>query len=80
MVKLHNLHERADENPHSMRVRGHQRRFAVNIWAGILDDYLLESYMVPPRHRWPMFRMFLEVDLPRLLEEVPLGIRRRMWY
>ena len=24
--------------------------------------------------------MFLEVDLPRLLGKVPLGIRRRMWY
>ena len=33
-----------------------------------------------PCLRWSMYRMFLEVSLPRSLEAVPLGIRRRMWY
>ena len=41
MVKLHNLHKRADENPRSALVHGHQRRFAVNIWPGIVGNYLL---------------------------------------
>ena len=73
-----NLHEWADENPCSTLVHGHQRRFAVNIWAGIVCDYLLGPYTLPPWLRWPLYRMFSEVHLLRLLEEVPLGIRRRM--
>ena len=46
MVKLHNLHEWANENPHSTLVLGHQRHFTVKIWAGILGDYLLGPYML----------------------------------
>ena len=49
-------------------------------WAGIVGDYLLGSYIMPPRLSWPMYRLFLEVHLPTLLEDVPLHIRRRMWF
>ncbi|PSN41891.1 hypothetical protein C0J52_19822 [Blattella germanica] len=35
---------------------------------------------MPPRLKWPMYRLFLEVHLSTLLEDVPLHIRRRMWF
>ena len=80
MYNSHNSHVWSDENPHATVMTNHQRRFAVNIWAGIVGDYLLGPYMLPPRLRWPMYRLFLEVHLPMLLEDVPLHIRRRMWF
>ena len=67
-------------NPRTTALSGHQRRFAVNIWAGIVGDYLLGPYITPPQFRWPMYRLFLEVHLSTLLEDVPLHIRRRMWF
>ncbi|KAJ8891665.1 hypothetical protein PR048_004193 [Dryococelus australis] len=29
---------------------------------------------------WPVYRLFFQVHLPTLLEEVPLRIRETMWY
>ena len=38
-----NNHIWDDENPHAVFIRVHQARFNVNIWGGILGDYMLGS-------------------------------------
>ncbi|KAJ8866060.1 hypothetical protein PR048_033584 [Dryococelus australis] len=38
-----------EENPHGLRIRGHQHRFAVNVWAGIIDYHLIVLYLLHKR-------------------------------
>jgi hypothetical protein len=54
--------------------------FRMNVSAGIAGEYLVGPHVWPHRltgnHCWD----FLLYDLPRLLEDVPLTVRARMWY
>ena len=53
----HNSHVWSKENPHATNVRSHQHRFRVNVWAGIVDDFLLGPYIVPTLI-WYFSKMF----------------------
>ena len=44
-----NSHIWDDENPHAVFMRVHQARFNLNIWGGILGDYLLGRVIIPDR-------------------------------
>ena len=69
-----------DENRHAVFIRVHQARFNVNIWGGILGDYLL----APGHHSRP----FEWVSLPGIPPEhasaahtgETLAINREMWF
>ena len=80
MVNLHNTHTWAAENPHATTTRGHQERFSINVWAGILGDHLIGPFMLPQRLTGNVYTRFLQEDLPTLLDDVPLRIRRQMWF
>lgn len=43
-VNFHNNHTWATENPHSITQCRHQQQFSVNVWAGILSDYLIGPF------------------------------------
>jgi len=75
-----NSHVWADANPHGTIVHGHQRRFAVNIWAGIVGDQLIGPYLLPPRLTAQVYAAFLRETLPAFVEDVPLDVRARMWF
>jgi hypothetical protein len=74
-----NSHVWADENPHATVVANHQWRFAVNVWAGIIGDYVIGPYLLPPRLNGHIYRLFLEDVLPELLQDVPLIVRQQVW-
>lgn len=80
MFNGHNQHVWARDNPHAAFVRGHQDRFAVNIWAGLVGDNLVGPYMFPRRLNANTYLTFLRETLPELLEHVPLNVRQQMWY
>jgi hypothetical protein len=80
MFNVHNAHEWRHDNPHIIREHGHQQRFSVNIWAGIVDDYVIGPHILPSPLNGRAYRIFLDEVLPLLLEDVPLAIRRRMWF
>lgn len=80
VFNMHNTHIWSDENPHAIRETGHQRKFSINVWAGIIDQYLIGPYVLPNRLNGPGYLHFLEDILPVLLEEIPLQLRQRMWY
>jgi hypothetical protein len=42
----HNMHIWATENPHATRHSLLQHRCSVNIWAGIVDDYVIGPYAI----------------------------------
>lgn len=80
MFNNNNSHIYAHENPHATYVHGRQQRFSVNVWAGVVGDCLLGPYMLPPRLNGDNYLAFLQQMLPELLEDVPLDIRRNMWF
>jgi hypothetical protein len=61
-------------------LRRHQQQFSINVWAGIVGDYLVGPRVLPHRLTGNHYRHFLLHDLPKLLEHVPLAVRARMWY
>lgn len=80
IMNFHNNHLWAQENPHATVETRFQHTFSVNVWAGIIGDYLIGPFFLPQRLNGETYCHFLRNDLPALLEEVPLGIRRQIWF
>jgi hypothetical protein len=59
---------------------GHQQRFTINVWEGLIGDVLVGPHELPRRLTERRDRNFLENDLAQLLEEVPLTTRQHMWF
>jgi hypothetical protein len=51
-----------------------------NLWSGIVGYCLVGPHVVPHRLTGNPYRYFLSHELPKLLEDVPLAVRARMWY
>lgn len=76
---MHNSHYWSVENPHVVRERGYQHRFAVNVWAGILGEHQIGPLILPHRLNGDSFLNLLRNDLPNLMENIPLASRQDMW-
>lgn len=80
MINRHNSHTWSDVNPHATFIHHRQHRFSINVWAGIVDNYLIGPVELPERLNGPTYLHFLEHTLPELLEDVDLQTRGNMWY
>lgn len=80
VVNLHNEHVYADENPHAIKVNHHQHQFKINVWAGIIDRYLIGPVVLPHRLNGNIHLNFLQNTLPLLLEDLPISTRQGLWY
>lgn len=80
VMNYHNYHHWAEENPHITRNARFQQEFSLNVWAGICSNRLIGPYILPARLAGATFLDFLENVLPDLLEDLPLGLRRNMWF
>lgn len=78
LFNIHNYHTWATENPHAVRDSSFQHRFSVNMWSGILNGELIGPFELPSRLNAEAYNNFLKNDLPLLLEEVNLELRRTM--
>lgn len=78
IFNIHNTHHWAVENPHLTRDTRFQHRFSVNMWSGILNGEMIGPFELPPRLNGETYKLFLENDLPLLLEEVNVNLRRHM--
>jgi len=76
----HNSHVWADENPHATVETNFQLRFSVNVWCVVLDDQLICRFFLEGRLTGEAYLRFLQEELPRLLEDVPLNKRGRMYF
>lgn len=74
----HNDHTWAIENPRVVKETRTQYRFSVNVWAGIIDRQLIGPYIIEGSLNSVKYLEFLENELPILLEDVPLAVRRRL--
>src|SRR5258705_6777794 len=79
-TNMHNAHVWAHENPHWTRNARFQHEFRINVWAGLLGDRIIGPVYLPARLTGVAYTTFLRDDIPRLLEDVPLLQRQRMWY
>lgn len=73
-------HVWAAENPNAIFVAGHQEKFSINVWAGIIGNFLVGPYILPNRLNSPTYLVFLRDILPELMEDVPLLVRENMWF
>jgi len=76
----HNKHVWANANPHASFVNHNQTQFKINVWVGILGDNLIGPYLLPQNLNGHIYLTFLQETLPDLLEDVPIALRRRMWF
>lgn len=80
IFNFHNEHYYADENPHINHQSRHQQQFSINVWAGIVQNYLVGPFILPRRLNGQTYLHFLQENLPNLIEDVPLNIRQRLLF
>lgn len=76
VLNIHNFYHWADENPHAIREYGHQRKFSVNVWLGIINHQVVGPIYLPNRLDANGYFNVLE----QVIDEMPLNIRRNMFY
>lgn len=81
IINSHNSHVWADENPHSTIVEHNQHQFQpINIWAEIIGNFLIGSYVLSARLNGQLYLEFLQNTLQDLLEDLPIETRRNMYF
>jgi hypothetical protein len=80
VISIHNQHQWAEEKPHDVTHSRHQQQFGINVWAAMTGYCLVGPHVLPHRLTGNHYRDFLLYDTPKLLEDVPLAVRARMWY
>lgn len=68
------------ENPHATVSKNSQKRFSVNVWAGIKDKFIIGPYILPQTLTGNGYYHFLTEILPDLLEDIPLSQIQGIWY
>lgn len=79
-VNRHNMHYWSQTNPHWMQEVQHQGRWSVNVWCGILAGQLIGPFIFNAPLNGERYLTFLRDELPLLLEDVSLEIRRNMFF
>lgn len=74
ILNLHNLHHWTNktENPRVKRQKSFQRRFSVNVWAGVIGNQVVGPHYLPDNLNGDNYLEFLQNDLPELVSEVPV--------
>jgi hypothetical protein len=50
------------------------------VWAGIIGSCVVGPYFLPNHLTGPAYCVLLQEVLPVMLENVPLAVRRDMWF
>lgn len=85
LFNQHNRHMWAHENPFLMEQDSFQHRFSLNVWAGIIGQYVLGPVFLP-RLTGDAYLQFLTETLPGMLlqwledDDIPLNTVSRMFY
>lgn len=80
ILNVRNVHFWNDDNPHATKTRGYQHKFSVNVWAGILDNYLLGPIFLPKPLNGRNYLDFLRNDFADLMDDVPLNVINTMYF
>lgn len=75
---MRNKHNWDYENPHATVESCFQHRFSINVWCGIIDNHLVGPFIFEGRLTGNEYLMFLQNNLPELLENLPLITRQQL--
>lgn len=78
LVNRHNFHYYDTENRHTFRTIDRQQRWSVNVWGGIIGDFVIGPHFFEGILNGRTFFNFLEQEFSVLLDDVPIDIRRKM--
>src|ERR1700729_1261998 len=78
-VNRHNFHYYATQNPHFVRYNS-QTRWSLNVWGGVVGDYLIGPYFFEQRVTGAVYLDFLQNHFPGLIAHVPHETRNEMWF
>lgn len=79
-VIRHNLHYWSSENPLWMHTMLFQHHWSLNVWCGIVGDFVIGPYFFEATITKEAYSNFLRNELSVLLEDVPLSVRQNMWF
>lgn len=74
----HNSHLWVIENPRATREKYFQRRFSINVWAGVIGDQFLGPHIFETNLNGEMYLDFLQHNLPQQLDEIEEQRRREL--
>src|SRR3978361_769173 len=80
LVNRRNFHYYADYNPRQFRQCNRQHRWTLNVWGGILGTRVIGPFFFEGNLNGGIYLDFLDVELPQLLEDVPLNVRQNQWF
>ncbi|GFV06781.1 DUF4817 domain-containing protein [Trichonephila clavipes] len=77
---LHRMEETPEVNSQASRSQKHQKRWSLNVWAGILADCLLGPYLLPERLSEQSYLVVLNEVLTKFLDGIPLAAIHGLWF
>jgi hypothetical protein len=80
IISIHNQHQWAEENPDGVVHSRRPQQLNIIVWAGIVRECLVGPHVLSYQLTGNHCRDFVLHDLPKLLEDVPLEVRARVWY
>ena len=79
VVNRHNCHYYSQNNPHWIRTAHFQNVYSINVWAGIIADYVIGPYFFEGNLTGHRYWQFLENDFPRLLPHYHIVLRNYLY-
>lgn len=77
-VNRHNFHYYSDHNPRIFRQIDKQHRWSINVWGGIIGGFVFGPHFFNGYLNGEMYLDFLQNELPRLCQNIPLATRNAM--
>lgn len=74
----HNSHLWKMANPRATREKSFQRRFSINVWAGVIGDQFLGPHIFAGNLNGEMYLDFLQHNLPQLLDGIDTERREEL--
>lgn len=75
-----NTHVWSQQQPNAIQPTNFQRRFSINVWAGVLGTRIIGPHFYEGTLTADRYLNFLQAELPNYLEEVPMAFRNRIIY
>jgi hypothetical protein len=80
ILNSRNTHSWCKQNPRATVVTHFQQRFSVNVWAGLINGYLIGPFIFNTTVNSKIYLQFLVNELPLLLEDLDLQTRHSMLF
>lgn len=58
----------------------YQHEFRLNVWAGIIDNFIIGPVEIPHRLNGENYLNFLQQTLNDLVDDLPVLLRHEMWF